>query len=229
MLDVHDRQPIVFAPALALEWWLAPATPKECVEEMLQAGEPAEVFEWFRVDKAVSNVRHDYRGIDLADLIDSGQHLFHHGRGALASMYSKGSLMIFLLVGPLVAGLAMGGGRPGAGSAWPIIYVFGLPFAGASWLIYSTVFHALHKVVPTSPVIGRLLFGNISFLLGGLVGAAAGYLLFTWFGCSRGLAASGPWSCALQSFTDHWGLSVLPGAICGGISSANVVDRRAPR
>ncbi|GLZ87038.1 hypothetical protein Pres01_30890 [Metapseudomonas resinovorans] len=60
MVDIHDRRPVVFSPALAREW-LSPATPKELAEAMiLQQGEPSEVFEWYRVDVAVGNVRNDY-------------------------------------------------------------------------------------------------------------------------------------------------------------------------
>ncbi|MDB5992964.1 MAG: hypothetical protein JWP42_100 [Pseudomonas sp.] len=57
MLDVHDRRPVVLNPELAREW-LDPATPKERAEQIaLLQGEPSEVFEWYRVSKAVGNVR----------------------------------------------------------------------------------------------------------------------------------------------------------------------------
>ena len=57
MVDVHDRRHVVLPPELAREC-LDPATPKERAEQMvLHQGEPAEVFEWFKVDTAVGNVR----------------------------------------------------------------------------------------------------------------------------------------------------------------------------
>lgn len=57
MLDIHDRRPVVLSPELAREW-LDPATPKERAEQMvLLQGETSENFEWYRVDKAVGNVR----------------------------------------------------------------------------------------------------------------------------------------------------------------------------
>lgn len=57
MVDPHDHRPVVLSPELAREW-LTLATPKERAEQMiLQQGEPSEAFEWFKVDKAVSNVR----------------------------------------------------------------------------------------------------------------------------------------------------------------------------
>ncbi|BCA28342.1 SOS response-associated peptidase [Metapseudomonas otitidis] len=65
MVDVHDRRPVAFAPELAREW-LDPATPRERAEQMLQHGEGPEAFEWYRVDRAVGNVR------------NQGPHLVEH-------------------------------------------------------------------------------------------------------------------------------------------------------
>ncbi|WP_166362828.1 SOS response-associated peptidase family protein [Pseudomonas akapageensis] len=57
MVDIHDRRPVVLAPELAREW-LDPATPRERAEHLaLLQGEPSETFEWFKVSKAVGNVR----------------------------------------------------------------------------------------------------------------------------------------------------------------------------
>lgn len=57
MIDIHDRRPVVLNPDLAREW-LDPTTPKERAEQIaLHQGEPAEAFEWFKVDRAVGNVR----------------------------------------------------------------------------------------------------------------------------------------------------------------------------
>ncbi|MBV4552257.1 SOS response-associated peptidase family protein [Pseudomonas sp. SWRI102] len=65
MVDIHDRRPVVLTPELAREW-LDPATPKERAEQIaLHQGEPAEAFEWFRVDTAVGNVKNQQRGLIL--------------------------------------------------------------------------------------------------------------------------------------------------------------------
>ncbi|MNG33163.1 putative SOS response-associated peptidase YedK [compost metagenome] len=57
MVDIHDRRPVVLAPALARDW-LNPDCAKGQAEQMvLNLGEPAESFAWYRVDKAVGNVR----------------------------------------------------------------------------------------------------------------------------------------------------------------------------
>ncbi|WP_448651731.1 SOS response-associated peptidase [Pseudomonas fluorescens] len=63
MVDIHDRRPVVLNPELAREW-LDPATNRGRAEQMvLFQGEPPEVFEWFRVDSAVGNPRHDGRHV----------------------------------------------------------------------------------------------------------------------------------------------------------------------
>ncbi|WP_434706946.1 SOS response-associated peptidase family protein [Pseudomonas sp. D4-18] len=57
MVDIHDRRPVVLTPELAREW-LDPATPTERAEQIaLHQGAPADVFEWFKVDRAIGNVR----------------------------------------------------------------------------------------------------------------------------------------------------------------------------
>jgi putative SOS response-associated peptidase YedK len=54
---------VVLAPDLAREW-LDPDTPKERAEQMvLHQGEPAEAFEWYKVDTAVGNVRNKGKGL----------------------------------------------------------------------------------------------------------------------------------------------------------------------
>lgn len=57
MLDIHDRRPVVLSPELAREW-LAPATPRDRAEQMaLLQGEDSENFEWYKVGKAIGNVK----------------------------------------------------------------------------------------------------------------------------------------------------------------------------
>jgi len=57
MADIHDRRPVAHSLEMAREW-LDPATLKECAEEMvMHQSEPSDVFEWFRMDRAIGNVR----------------------------------------------------------------------------------------------------------------------------------------------------------------------------
>lgn len=68
MVDIHDRRPVTLSPELAREW-LDPATTKERSEQIaLLQGEPTEAFEWFKIDRAIGNVRNQ-----CADLINPTQ------------------------------------------------------------------------------------------------------------------------------------------------------------
>jgi hypothetical protein len=74
MLDIHNRQPVTLSPELACGW-RDPATPQERAEQMvLLQGEPAEAFEWFKVDRAVGNASN--RQSDMIEPIDSFSGLF---------------------------------------------------------------------------------------------------------------------------------------------------------
>ncbi len=67
MVDVHDRRPVVLSPELAYEW-IATEMPSEHAEQLvLNLGEPAEVFEWYRVSTAVGSVRN--QGAELIEPI----------------------------------------------------------------------------------------------------------------------------------------------------------------
>ena len=63
MVNIHDRRPVTLSPELAREW-LDPATPMDRAEQMVMLlGEQTESFEWFKVDRAIGNVRN--QGPDL--------------------------------------------------------------------------------------------------------------------------------------------------------------------
>lgn len=63
LVDLHDRRPLVLSPELAREW-LNLGMPKERAEQMvLHEAEPAQAFEWFKVDSAVGNVRNHHPGL----------------------------------------------------------------------------------------------------------------------------------------------------------------------
>lgn len=63
LLDLHDRKPLVLAPALAREW-VDPATSPARVAEIVQHGcRPAADFKWYPVSKQVGNVRNQGEGL----------------------------------------------------------------------------------------------------------------------------------------------------------------------
>jgi putative SOS response-associated peptidase YedK len=58
LIDVHDRRPVVLPAALVIEWITAQMPGEHAEQMLLNLGEPAEAFEWYRVGTAVGNVRH---------------------------------------------------------------------------------------------------------------------------------------------------------------------------
>ncbi|UAW99483.1 SOS response-associated peptidase family protein [Halopseudomonas nanhaiensis] len=59
MLDIHDRRPVVLAPAVARRW-LDPGLDAAAAEDLARThATPAESFRWHSVDAAVGNVRND--------------------------------------------------------------------------------------------------------------------------------------------------------------------------
>ncbi len=63
MADIHDRRPVTLSPEMAREW-LDAETPNERAEQMVRLqGEPTDFFEWFKIDRAIGNVRN--QGVNL--------------------------------------------------------------------------------------------------------------------------------------------------------------------
>tara|TARA_R110000822_G_scaffold96500_11_gene219661 strand:+ start:770 stop:1543 length:774 start_codon:yes stop_codon:yes gene_type:complete len=61
MVDIHDRTPVVLPPDAAREWVEPGLSSERAVDLARHHTEPAAAFEWFRVGKAVGNVRNDGR------------------------------------------------------------------------------------------------------------------------------------------------------------------------
>ena len=63
VVDIHDWQPVTLNPELSREW-LNPATSEKRAEQiMLLQWEPPEAFEWFRVDRAIGDIRNQQSGL----------------------------------------------------------------------------------------------------------------------------------------------------------------------
>jgi len=59
MGDIHDRRPVVLSPATAANWLDPELAADEAEEIIALQGEPADVFWWHTVGKAVGNVRNE--------------------------------------------------------------------------------------------------------------------------------------------------------------------------
>ena len=68
LLDIHDRRPVVLAPAMAREW-LEPDVAQERAQEIARdEGLSANAFEWYPVGPAVGNVKNE--GAALTEKIE---------------------------------------------------------------------------------------------------------------------------------------------------------------
>ena len=57
MVDIHDRRPVVFSPKHAREWMESDLDRIIAEELAFSYCQPIELFEWFKVGKAVGNVK----------------------------------------------------------------------------------------------------------------------------------------------------------------------------
>ena len=63
MVDVHDRRPIVFTADDAKTWLDLATSPEQAEQMAREAALGPGQFEWFRVDRAVGNVRNQGKGL----------------------------------------------------------------------------------------------------------------------------------------------------------------------
>lgn len=63
MVDIHDRRPIVLTPDMARRWIDPDTSPETAEQILLESDSHANEFDWFAVDPAVGNVRHQGAGL----------------------------------------------------------------------------------------------------------------------------------------------------------------------
>jgi hypothetical protein len=146
-------------------------------------------------------------------------------------MFSGKSLAVFLSIGPLVGALSTGvtlaGGTP---LILLPIYVFGGFIAAITWAIYSLAFSLLHEASFKYQIIEKTFFEYFAFFWSSLIAAIAGYLALTLLFCGTGSNITGnPAKCAINIIQNAWGVTLLPGAICGLIATVFLEDKRYVR
>ncbi|MGF0336822.1 hypothetical protein [Ectopseudomonas toyotomiensis] len=146
-------------------------------------------------------------------------------------MFSGKSLAVFLLVGPLIGALSTGdtfkGGMP---FILIPIYIFGGFFAAITWVIYSAIYSLLHEASFKHQIIDKVFFDSFSFFWSAFFAAVAGYASFTFFTCATASSImGGPAKCAFHVLQNEWGMTFIPGAICGFIGTIFLEDERFVR
>lgn len=143
-------------------------------------------------------------------------------------MFSKKSLAVFFLFGPLIGAL-------GAGETFKYgmpfmlipIYVVGGYFAATTWVMYSVIFRALHELSFKYSVIDKIFFESFAIFWSAFFAAICGYASFSLFTCASSFRIlAGAASCAIHIFQHAWGVTILPGAICGAIGTPFLEDGR---
>lgn len=59
LLDIHDRRPLVLTPEIAREWLDPDLEPRRAEQILREHNTPSDQFEWFAVNRAVSNARNE--------------------------------------------------------------------------------------------------------------------------------------------------------------------------
>jgi hypothetical protein len=145
-----------------------------------------------------------------------------------AVAFSGKALLLFMLLGPLVAFLGVTAGA-GQGSAFFLVsvYVVGSVLALFAWAPYSfalaTLYVALVKYRGSLVMPGPLS----AMALGAIAGAVPGFMVWSMFRCMLGRSAFGGWgSCFAASLFSDFPVSVAPGAICGALACVWWCSRR---
>ncbi|WKB50832.1 hypothetical protein [Eleftheria terrae] len=131
-------------------------------------------------------------------------------------VYSKRALVLFVVVGPLVA-LFSTSDAAGAIKAGilPVLYLIGSVLAAMCWVLFSFTFAALARLQEQSGPQSLVSTEWFTILLGPVVGAAAGYLITGMTTCSSVQRIARLSECAMVLIERDYGITLLPGMICG--------------
>lgn len=133
--------------------------------------------------------------------------------------FSGKALLLFLLLGPLIAFLSAGGGGRGSAPALIPVYLVGSFLAMLVWTAFSFSLAAWYSFLLR--VRGSFLPVRAppAFVLGALIGAGWGFLAWSMLTCLSARWVVGGWgSCLAIAFVRDFGVSLLPGAVTGGLA-----------
>jgi hypothetical protein len=140
-------------------------------------------------------------------------------------MFSPRALAVFMGIGPLIG--AFGAGESffdGLPFVLIPIYLVGSIVAVCAWMIYSAIFSVLHFALPIHSRAAVIVFGPSLLLWSALIGALCGLAVVSSYSCANSWLVY-PRNCVADTLARFWGLSVLPGAVCGSLA-ARFINRR---
>jgi hypothetical protein len=146
-------------------------------------------------------------------------------------MFSGKSLAVFISIGPIIGALSTGPTpKVDLIDFLLLAYMFGSHIAAITWVIYSSVFMLLHEASFKYQIIEKIFFEYFPFFWSSLIAAIAGYLAVALFVCASGFSITSSFAkCTAYVFQDAWGVTILPGAICGLIATIFLEDKRYVR
>lgn len=131
-------------------------------------------------------------------------------------------LVIFMVIGPAIGAISTGEFFSKGISPLVLIpvYIFGGALAIWVWILYSLVMSNLIKVQNRLSLVKPEYDVIIFAVIGALIGAVMGFLVFNMVACGSGRYLFGGWiGCFENTIDKDLVLSVLPGAACGGVSA----------
>lgn len=133
--------------------------------------------------------------------------------------FSGKALLLFLLLGPLVAFLGAGGGVRGSAPALMPVYLVGSFLAMFVWTAFSFSLAAWYAFLLRVRGAFLPVRAPPAFVLGALIGAGWGFFAWSMLTCLSARWVVGGWgSCFAVVFVRDFGVSLMPGAITGGLA-----------
>lgn len=108
------------------------------------------------------------------------------------------------------------------------IYLFGGFVAFAAWCIYAPAMSFCVSIASRTTFLKSGPIGGYILVIGVATGALAGFLVYTVFVCALAKWVAGGWgACFAHSIAKQWGISLLPGIICGATATLFIAKSEA--
>lgn len=136
-------------------------------------------------------------------------------------------LLVFFLLGPLIGAFSTGehvlSGLP---LALIPVYIVGGVIAILTWILYTLAMDALVPIACRNGFFRRVGAPFFLMVLGIVIGSVMGFAAFNVFTCSNSRWLFGGWvGCLANSLQKFAALTLIPGGVCGGISTLFFIQK----
>ena len=141
-------------------------------------------------------------------------------------MFSWKVLAIFVGIGPFIGAIGIGESfSDGLPFILVPIYMIGGIAAALAWAMYSIIFTVVHNAVTSHTRVARVLFGPFLIIWSAIIGGLCGLAAVASYSCANSWL-SHPQNCVIDTLLRFWGISVLPGVLCGAFAAPHIERRR---